>query len=63
MTENIANPARTVDDILEARFPRCTDPLEGFKFLAPSISVPVAGVSRTRKAVRPSGAGMLHMYP
>lgn len=26
MTENIANPTRTVDDILEALFPRCTDP-------------------------------------
>lgn len=37
MTENITNPTRTVDDILEALFPRCTDPLEGFKFLAPDI--------------------------
>lgn len=35
MTENIPNPTRTVDDILEALFPRCTEPLEGFKFLAP----------------------------
>lgn len=37
MTENITTPTRTVDDILEALFPRCTDPLEGFKFLAPDI--------------------------
>lgn len=37
MTENITNPTRTVDDILEALFPRCTEPLEGFKFLAPDI--------------------------
>ena len=37
MTENITNPTRTVDDILEALFPRCTDSLEGFKFLAPDI--------------------------
>lgn len=37
MTENIINPTRTVDDILEALFPRCTDPLEGFKHLSPSI--------------------------
>lgn len=37
MTENITNPTRTVDDILEALFPRCTDPLEGFKHLNPSI--------------------------
>ena len=37
MTENIANPIRTVDDILEALFPRCTEPLEGFKHLSPSI--------------------------
>lgn len=37
MTENIANPTRTVDDILEALFPRCTEPLEGFKHLSPSI--------------------------
>ena len=35
MTENITTPTRTVDDILEALFPRCTEPLEGFKFLAP----------------------------
>lgn len=35
MTKNITNPTRTVDEILEALFPRCTDPLEGFKFLAP----------------------------
>lgn len=37
MTENITNPTRTVDDILEALFPRCTEPLEGFKHLNPSI--------------------------
>lgn len=37
MTENITIPTRTVDDILEALFPRCTEPLEGFKFLAPDI--------------------------
>lgn len=38
MTENIAIPTRrTVDDILEALFPRCTDPLEGFKHLNPNI--------------------------
>lgn len=35
MTENNVIPTRTVDDILEALFPRCTEPLEGFKFLAP----------------------------
>lgn len=35
MTGNITNPTRTVDEILEALFPRCTEPLEGFKFLAP----------------------------
>lgn len=35
MTGNITTPTRTVDDILEALFPRCTEPLEGFKFLAP----------------------------
>ena len=37
MTGNITTPTRTVDDILEALFPRCTEPLEGFKFLAPDI--------------------------
>lgn len=37
MTENITIPTRTVDDILEALFPRCTDPLEGFKHLNPSV--------------------------
>jgi hypothetical protein len=37
MTENITNPTRTVDDILEALFPRCTEPLEGFKNLSPSL--------------------------
>lgn len=37
MTENITIPTRTVDDILEALFPRCTEPLEGFKHLNPSI--------------------------
>lgn len=37
MTENITAPTRTVDDILEALFPRCTDPLEGFKHLNPSV--------------------------
>lgn len=37
MTENTAIPTRTVDDILEALFPRCTEPLEGFKRLTPSI--------------------------
>ena len=37
MTESITIPTRTVDDILEALFPRCTEPLEGFKHLNPSI--------------------------
>lgn len=37
MTENTAIPTRTVDDILDALSPRCTEPLEGFKFLAPII--------------------------
>ena len=37
MTENITTPTRTVDDILEALFPRCTEPLEGFKHLSPSL--------------------------
>lgn len=37
MTENITTPTRTVDDILDALFPRCTEPLEGFKHLSPSI--------------------------
>lgn len=37
MTENITIPTRTVDDILEALFPRCTEPLDGFKHLNPSI--------------------------
>ena len=37
MTENITTPTRTVDDILEALFPHCTEPLEGFKYLSPSI--------------------------
>lgn len=37
MTENITIPTRTVDDILEALFPRCTEPLEGFKHLSPSV--------------------------
>ena len=63
MTKNITNPTRTVDDILEALFPRCTEPLEGFKHLSPSVSVTVARVSRTRKAVSRSGAGLLLIYP
>ena len=37
MTKNITNPTRTVDDIFEALFPRCTEPLEGFKYLSPSV--------------------------
>lgn len=47
MTENIANPTRTVDDILEALFPRCTEPLEGFKHLSPSICDCGRGESHT----------------
>lgn len=47
MTKNITNPTRTVDDILEALFPRCTEPLEGFKHLSPSVCDCGKGESHT----------------
>lgn len=61
MTENITIPTRTVDDILEALFPCCTDPLEGFKFLAP-ISCDCEWHETRGDAVNPAGAGLSSMY-
>lgn len=47
MTENITTPTRTVGNILEALFPRCTEPLEGFKRLSPSVCDCGKGESHT----------------
>lgn len=63
MTENTTIPTRTVDDILEVLFPRCTKPLEGFKHLNPNIFDCGEDEPRTLKCEAPWGWSVAHVPP